>query len=170
MKKALLLLAFCLVINAVRAQDKIIKYAPLVSVGYEKVLNDKNSFYVGATIYPLPTVGITALGVKGEYRFYGLLNKEKKAPAGFWVAPTALLWYVRFNDFIEDDLNAGVGIVQLGGIAGYQFIIKNKFTIEPCLGIAGGFALGVGSEDAGIFGGAVTPVGGLRIGYILGSK
>ncbi|GAB3991954.1 hypothetical protein GCM10028807_23670 [Spirosoma daeguense] len=143
---------------------QIVKYSPLLNVGYERVLTPKKSVYVGASLFPIAQADITAFGIKGEYRFY--TGQNKPAPYGFWVAPTALLWYVRFNDFLGE--SSGVGVVMLGGITGYQFIIHNRVSIEPCLGLGAGFSLGVNETDSGIFGGGVTPLGGLRLGLVLG--
>lgn len=145
---------------------QIIKYSPYLNIGYERVLSEKKSVYVGASLFPISSVGVTAFGAKAEYRFY--LSNNKPAPRGFWVAPTALLWYVRFNDFLGE--SAGVGIAQLGGIAGYQFIISNRVSIEPCLGIGAGFAMGINEVDSGIFSGGVTPLGGLRVGLVIGNQ
>ena len=169
MKKHLISLALfgLLILTSKRSFSQeitqIMKYSPLLNIGYERVLTPKQSVYVGASLFPIAQADITAFGIKGEYRFY--TSQNKPAPNGFWVAPTALLWFVRFNDFLGE--SSGVGVVMLGGMTGYQFIIRNRVSIEPCLGLGAGFSLGINETDSGIFGGGITPLGGLRLGLVL---
>lgn len=148
---------------------KIVKYSPSLNVGYEKVLQEKRSVYVGASLFS--AAGLSAVGVKGEYRFY--LSNSKQAPKGFFVAPTALLWYVNsrvlddaFNSLGAGEKSVSGAYVQVGGIAGHQWIIKNKFSIEPCFGLSVGTNLG-GEPLGGIFSGMVLPLVALRVGYVL---
>ncbi|GAB3504487.1 hypothetical protein GCM10027341_34860 [Spirosoma knui] len=138
----------------------IIKYAPLTNFGYEHVLSSKRSIYAGLSLYSLG-FGVSAIGLKGEYRFYGLIkDSPKQAPEGFWVAPTALLWHVsdRFDE------TESVFITQLGCIAGYQWIFNRKVSLEPALGLS---ITAVGSGSDSSLGAGVLPLFALRVGYVL---
>lgn len=148
------------------AQESIIKYAPLTSFGYEKVLKNNRSFYAGASLYSVNAyfTRVTAIGLKAEYRFYGLIKSSpKQAPAGFWVAPTALVWNVSARD-IDDGYTESEFVSQLGGIAGYQWIFNDKISFEPALGLS---LTAVGSGAESILGAGIVPLFALRVGYIL---
>ncbi len=138
------------------AQRTIIKYAPLTSFGVERVLSDKKSIYGGVTIGSLGSFGI-----KGEYRFYGLIKSSPKvAPEGFWVAPTAAFGSIVFDEFDRER----IFVAQAGGIAGYQWVFNKKISFEPALGI-GATLIGGSSFLGGL--GVVTPLFALRVGYVL---
>ncbi|MCX6214608.1 OmpA family protein [Spirosoma sp.] len=140
----------------------IIKYAPLSNFGYEHVLNNKHSLYGSISLYSLG-LGVTALGLKGEYRFYGLIkDSPKSAPEGFWVAPTVLYW--QLSDRALDGYVDRLSIVQLGGIAGYQWIFNKKISLEPALGLSL-TAVGVDSDYS--LGAGFLPLFALRVGYVL---
>lgn len=144
------------------AQTRIIKYAPLLSGGYEQVLNEKRSFYVGASLYS--AFDLTAIGVKGEYRFYTPVSLSKRpatAPQGLWVAPTAMVWFLS-----EKFSSSRATFIGAGGILGHQWVIQDRFTIEPALGVAFGVG-GIGDGDFGLFNGVALPLTALRFGYVL---
>ena len=139
----------------------IIKYAPLSSFGYEHVLNNTHSLYAGISLYSLG-FGASAIGLKAEYRFYGLIKENSRpAPEGFWVAPTALLWRVSVSDFYETE---SAFVAQIGGIAGYQWIFNRKISLEPALGLSL-TAVGSGSDTS--LGAGVVPLFAVRVGYVL---
>lgn len=148
-----------------QSAQSIIKYAPLSNFGYEHVLTDRRSLYGGISYYSFGggDLGVSALGLKAEYRFYGLANNGKEAPEGLWVAPTVLLWNVRASDGFGDSGSVFVG--QLGGIAGYQWIFNQKISLEPALGLAFS-AVGSGGGDSLLEAG-VLPLFALRLGYVL---
>ena len=138
----------------------IIKYAPLSSFGYEHVLGNNHSIYAGLSLYSLG-FGVSAIGVKGEYRFYGLVKSSpKQAPEGLWVAPTVLLWNVSSSI----DGTESVFIAQVGAIAGYQWIFNNKISLEPALGLS---LTAVGSGSDSSLGAGIVPLFALRVGYVI---
>ncbi|GAB4025616.1 hypothetical protein [Spirosoma koreense] len=149
--------------------QSIIKYAPLTSFGYEKVLPNNRSIYAGLSLYSVNSfyTRVTAIGFKGEYRFYGLVKSSpKRAPEGFWVAPTALFWNVtvRDLDFFGDTDSESAFVVQLGAIAGYQWVFNRKISLEPAFGLSL-TAVGSGTESA--LGAGIVPLLALRVGYVL---
>lgn len=140
--------------------QSIIKYAPLSSFGYERVLANNHSIYGGISLYSLG-FGVTAIGLKAEYRFYGLIkDSPKQAPEGFWVAPTVLVWHVsdRFDE------TESIFLTQLGAIAGYQWIFNKKISLEPALGLS---LTAVGSGSDSILGAGFVPLFAFRVGYVL---
>lgn len=156
------LFCFFLVCQTSFAQTGIVKYAPFVNFGYEHVLSEKRSIYGGIN---LGTFDGT-IGAKVEYRFYGLIKKdEKKAPEGLWVAPIVSVTSAVINDY---GFKERFLLAQAGGIAGYQWIFKNKITFEPGLGIAASVIGGNRLFDD-VFGGLgfVTPILALRVGYVV---
>ncbi|MBO0933275.1 hypothetical protein [Fibrella aquatilis] len=157
------LLAFCGQLMAQSARS-IIKYAPVSNVGYEHVLNEKRSIYGGLSYYSFGggDIGVSALGLKAEYRFYGLANNGKEAPEGLWVAPTLLFWNISASDGYD---KGSVFVTQLGGIAGYQWLFNQKISLEPALGVAF-TAVGSGGGDSLLEAG-VLPLFALRVGYVL---
>lgn len=156
-KFALIFAISILFINVALAQKTIIKYAPLTNFGVERVISEKNSIYIGATIG-----SSGSFGGKAEYRFYGLLRKqEKSAPEGFWVAPQVAIGSVVFDDFYDKERAL---VATAGGLAGYQWIFKNKITLEPALGL-GVMLIGGNNLIGGL--GFLAPLGGIRIGYAI---
>ena len=156
-----LLCALVLLAGLSQAQTRIIKYAPLLSGGYEQVLSEKRSFYVGASFYS--AFDVTAIGLKGEYRFYtpiSLAKRPASAPQGLWVAPTAMVWFLSERFF-----DTRATCVGAGGILGHQGVIKDRFTIEPAIGVA--FGGGGANGDFGVFSGVAIPLTALRFGYVL---
>ncbi|GAB3504504.1 hypothetical protein GCM10027341_34900 [Spirosoma knui] len=151
--------------------QSIIKYAPLTNFGYERVLANNRSIYAGISLYSVNAyvTRVTAIGLKGEYRFYGLIKSSpKQAPEGFWVAPTALLWNVTVKEsgFFSygDSYSESVFVSQLGGIAGYQWVFNRKISLEPALGLS---VTAVGGGTDSILGAGVVPLLALRVGYVL---
>lgn len=168
-----LLLFLVVLAFAARAQEgtSIIKYAPLSGIGYERVLANNRAVYVGGSLYSVSTIGIrtTALGLKAEYRFYGLAKSSpKEAPDGLWLAPTVLFWNIRIRDYdfgFYDEVDNTVAF-QLGGIAGYQwrFGAEKRISFEPAAGLA---FTAVGNDSESFIGSTVLPLFALRVGYVL---
>lgn len=161
-KPAATLFCLFLVCQTSFAQTGIVKYSPFVNFGYEHVLSEKRSIYGGLN---LGTFDGT-IGVKAEYRFYGLIKKaEKKAPEGLWVAPVVSFASAVINDY---GYRERFFLAQAGGIAGYQWIFKNKITFEPGLGVAAALIGGNQLFD-GALGGLsfITPIIALRVGYVI---
>lgn len=127
-------------------------YRNAFNVSYERVTLPNQSFVVTVGYQEFPRAGTlgSRIGVKadndrngykygGEYRFY--LKKENKfaAPRGVYIGP-----YLAYNGFKnnrtivvdnngvkeEATLDTKLGILNVGFQLGYQFIIKNRFTID----------------------------------------
>jgi hypothetical protein len=127
-------------------------YRNAYNVSYERITLPNQSFVVtvGYQEFPRTSSLGSRVGVKadndrngykygGEYRFY--LKKENKfaAPRGVYIGP-----YIAYNGFknnrlieVDNDgvkeeatLNSKLGILNVGFQVGYQFVIKNRFTID----------------------------------------
>jgi hypothetical protein len=127
-------------------------YRDAVVVSYERIINAKRSWALIAGYQRLPNQSIfgnsvnvqrdaSASGLKfgGEYRFY--LAKENKfaAPRGVYIGP-----YFSYNRFQNErtievtsgatpevaELNSSLGVYNLGVQLGYQFVFKDRWTID----------------------------------------
>lgn len=78
-----------------------------------------------------------------------------------WVAPIISVTSAVINDY---GFKERFLLAQAEGIAGYQWIFKNKITFEPGLGIAASVIEGNQVFD-GL--GFVTPILALRVGYVI---
>lgn len=128
-------------------------YPSSFHMGYERVLNKNHSLYLfgGYNQFPikldlgLPGTNLTAARNKtgfslgAEFRFY--LSKENKydAPHGIYLAP--YMSYYKFssgNTLTHTDssgsetanLNMSIGLFNVGGELGYQFVVAKRFIID----------------------------------------
>lgn len=123
-----------------------------INLSYERVLNPYRTFSVNAGYFELPTFGSFAnlrmdaargkvgFSAAADYRFYFKKRNTKPAPDGLYWGPYASWYHYAFtNDFsvsnnsnttgslsFDGDLNIFNAGVQLG----YQFVIKEKFTVD----------------------------------------
>ncbi|HTE31931.1 MAG TPA: DUF3575 domain-containing protein [Chryseolinea sp.] len=127
-------------------------YRNALIVAYERITKPNQSFVVTAGYQEFPRSSSLGDGIVvkddrkrngykfgGEYRFY--LKKENKylAPRGVYIGP--YFTFLGFNNertitFDNDgtsaqaDLDAKFSIVNIGFQLGYQFVIKNRWTID----------------------------------------
>lgn len=123
-----------------------------INLSYERVLNPYRSFSVNAGIFLLPTSGIydslniesalkqNGLTVSGDYRFYIKNRNLKQAPDGLYWGPYASFHNYRFENEINllnnpdfDGnllLDGNINIFSAGAEIGYQFIIKERLSID----------------------------------------
>jgi hypothetical protein len=128
-------------------------YRNAIVLGYERVVRQNQTFVISAGYqeFPKMTSFGSKIGVKndgkrngfkvgGDYRFY--LKKENKyhAPHGIYLGP--YLMYHQYNntrtvDVEHDDgtqeeviLDSKFSILNLGVQLGYQFVIKDRWTID----------------------------------------
>ena len=183
MNKNLTLLAvasflFCITL---KAQDNVVKLnlggllATKVSLNYERVVNEKQSFSIyfdlripktlNTIYFPIENsegekVGIkrTGFSVSPEYRFY--TSSKKDAPRGFYVAPYLKYsqtkytggGYINIQQSGTDDPTTYKGDVDAfvncfgGGVQiGYQWLINDKISIDWSF-----FGLGIDRNVIGV--------------------
>ena len=106
------------------AQENIIKFNPLalivgeVQLGYERVLNEGQSFQVDLAYasFDSGSYDYTGFGIGLQYRFY--FQKEKAAPVGWFAGPVAS-YSSATSDGFDGDLKTTVFVA--GGVIGYQW-------------------------------------------------
>lgn len=123
-----------------------------VNLSYERVLNPYRSFSVNGGIFLLPTSGIydsiniesavkqNGFSISGDYRFYIKNRNLKQAPDGLYWGPYASYHNYRFENEVNLLNNPGVdgnllldgniNIISAGVEIGYQFIIKERLSID----------------------------------------
>ncbi len=125
-----------------------------INIGYERVLKPYRSFSINAGYFVLPSLvegiydslNIQRSGkkwgftVSGDYRFYFKKRNKRMAPDGlFWGVYGSFHHYqfensikVFNNPTIEGDLTFGanINIISAGVELGYQFIIKERLSID----------------------------------------
>ncbi len=125
-----------------------------INIGYERVLRPYRSFSVNAGYFVLPSLvsgiydslniqrtgnkwGIT---VSGDYRFYFKKRNKKMAPDGLYWGIYGSYHYYEFENTInvinssvvQGDLTLGASLnmMSAGVELGYQFIIKERLSID----------------------------------------
>jgi hypothetical protein len=130
-------------------------YRNALSISYERITKPNQSFAITAGYQEFPRTGSLgdsirvrenrdAAGFKigGEYRFY--LKKENKyrAPRGIYIGPYVAYHFFKNDRVIEvtndgvpetASLNSKLTIFNVGFQLGYQFVIKNRWTIDLVL-------------------------------------
>ena len=123
-----------------------------INISYERVLKPYRSFSVNAGYFELPTMGfydslnIThsssrgGFSISGDYRFYFKKRNRNHAPDGLYWGPYGSFHYTQIGNDIEvfeGDLakgtlqtNADIAIFGAGVELGYQFVIKDRLTID----------------------------------------
>ncbi len=125
-----------------------------IVLSYERVTKPNQSWGIMAGAMRFPTVADfgSSINVKdetkktgfvlgGEYRFY--LKKENKyhAPRGVYIGPYANYYFFRNDRSLAytspDDqtvtnalLKTDINVINIGAQLGYQFVIKNRWTID----------------------------------------
>lgn len=123
-----------------------------INISYERVLKPNRTFSVNAGYFVLPSTGIydslniqtarknSGFTISGDYRFYFKNRNKNHAPDGLYWGPYGSFHYTQFeNDILVFDgdiakgtlnLDANISILSAGVELGYQFVIKEKFTID----------------------------------------
>lgn len=123
-----------------------------INFSYERVLKPNRSFSINAGYFVLPSTGIYdslkidvarknwGLTVSGDYRLYFKKRNKNFAPDGLFWGPYSSFHYTAFENHIEVlksdgsqgnlDLKANLSIISAGVQLGYQFVIKERFTID----------------------------------------
>jgi hypothetical protein len=123
-----------------------------INFSYERVLKPHRTFSVNAGYFVLPTAGNfemvnihrsnnnSGFSVSADYRFYFKKRNPDFAPDGLYWGVFASSHFYQFKNevFIPDNpaiegslgLDGKLNILSLGAELGYQFIIKEKFSID----------------------------------------
>lgn len=123
-----------------------------INLSYERVLSPHRSFSLNAGYFELPSTGIyDSLNIKnerqkggltfsGDYRFYFKGRNKRMAPDGLYWGIYGSYHHYQFQNvvtFLESDVLKGdflldgrLNIVSAGVELGYQFVIKERLTID----------------------------------------
>jgi len=123
-----------------------------INLSYERVLKPNRSFSVNAGYFELPSTGIydslnikntknkSGFTVSGDYRFYFKNKNINPAPDGlYWGIYSSFHHYQFQNDITVInstavqgalDLDAKLNILSFGAELGYQFVIKERLTLD----------------------------------------
>jgi hypothetical protein len=168
MKKILFVLFFAFEAMMVGAQTQAIKVGPLgfllgyYNGRYEKKLNDRASFQIGANYYnyDLFDLGTTGFGLDASYRHY-----FKEAIRGGYVSPTIGFDANSTGVSSLDDTKASFATFNIGATVGYQWAKMDGFLVD--LGLGYGYNI-VASKDVSLtndgYGGG-SPLFTFAIGY-----
>ncbi|SNY99417.1 DUF3575 domain-containing protein [Flagellimonas pacifica] len=145
----------------VKAQENVIKVNPLalafgtMEIGYERVLNQKQSFQVdlGYTTFSTGGSKYSGFGIGAQYRFY--IQEGKHAPEGWFLAPVA-----NYSSSKADNFKTTVLVA--GGVGGYQWN-WNPITLD----LYGGPAFYSVKSDDTAFSYGFDGLG-VRVGFSLG--
>ena len=139
MKKALLLILFCLILSNARSQTEqkdIIKFNPLSfflstgSVFYEHKTDNMHSWQLGLAYvgYADLSSKFSGIAVTPEYRIYFNNN----AISGMYVAP-----FLRYQNFkMTNEMNATAKYTSFGGgvLLGRQWVYRKGFVLDAFAG------------------------------------
>ena len=123
-----------------------------INISYERIVKPYQSFSVNAGYFEVPFDDLfdslfvdkktrkSGFSVSGDYRFYFDKRNKKWAPDGLYWGLYASYHHYRFNNTItyinHPDIQGDVAfggdfnIISAGGELGYQFIIKDKLSID----------------------------------------
>ena len=123
-----------------------------INFSYERVLKPNRSFSVNAGYFELPSTGIydslnientkkkTGFTISGDYRFYFKNRNINPAPDGLYWGIYASYHHYQFHNTITVinstavqgalELDAKLNILSFGVELGYQFVIKERLTID----------------------------------------
>ena len=123
-----------------------------INLSYERVLAPYRTFSVNAGYFELPINGLLSgldfkstrkhggLSLSVDYRFYFKKKNLNMAPDGVYFGPYASFHYYRFQNDIQVidrpdiqanlQLDATLKILSAGVQLGYQFVIKDRVTID----------------------------------------
>ncbi len=123
-----------------------------INISYERVLKANRSFSVNAGYFELPTAGLFdslnitnssskgGFSISGDYRFYFKKRNTRNAPDGLYWGPYGSFHYTQmgsdievFNSDLADGklkMDANIAIFGAGVELGYQFVIKERLTVD----------------------------------------
>ncbi len=124
-----------------------------INLSYERILKPYRSFSVNAGFFELPSIGLgldslnftrtqkkKGFSVSGDYRFYFRTRNKKSTPDGLFWGPYTSFHYTQYENHLvvlNSDIAQGeletdlrLGIIGVGVELGYQFVIKEKFTVD----------------------------------------
>jgi len=123
-----------------------------INISYERILKPYRSFSVNVGYFELPISGlfdnlyVSRTGYKGgftisgDYRYYFKKRNRRSAPDGLYWGPYGSFHYTKLssdvevinNDQVEGSFHADVSlsIFSAGVEMGYQFVIKERLTID----------------------------------------
>ncbi len=123
-----------------------------INISYERVLKPYRSFSINAGYFELSPLNVLGdmnfthtkqqrgFSISGDYRFYFKKRNRNKAPDGLFWGPYGSFHYTQFGNDIEvheNDLAKGelssiinIEILGVGVELGYQFVIKERFTVD----------------------------------------
>lgn len=123
-----------------------------INLSYERVLSPNRSFSINAGYFELPSTGLFdsisisntrkkgGFTLSGDYRFYFKNRNKNFAPDGLYWGVYGSYHHYQFRNDLEVinspnvqgmlELNGKLNIVSLGVELGYQFVIKERFTID----------------------------------------
>jgi len=123
-----------------------------INISYERVTKPYRSFSVNAGYFELPSLeGLDSLNftrtqkkrgfsVSGDYRFYLKKRNKRGAPDGLFWGPYSSFHYTQYDNHLivldseiaqgELETDLQLGIIGVGVELGYQFVIKEKFTVD----------------------------------------
>lgn len=126
-----------------------------INIGYERVLSPYRSFSVNAGFFELPKMALldtirlervtkkTGFNVSGDYRFYFKNRNKRMAPDGLYWGIYSSFYHTQFgmdvnainNPDIQGYLSFGgkFNVLNAGVELGYQFVIKERLTIDLIL-------------------------------------
>ncbi len=145
---------------SLKCKPNVVKWNPTpmiwsgknINLSYERVIKPNQSFSINAGYFVLPTSGIYdslkfnisrnnwGFAFSADYRFYFKKRNTRNAPDGLYWSPYTSIHHTGFENRIEIrdenigqgniDLNARLSIYSAGVQLGYQFVIKERFTID----------------------------------------
>ncbi len=122
--------------NKINAQENVVKINVTeliftdIDIAYERVIRENQSFQVGA--YLGKAVGShidhNNIGLSASYRMYfDILKIESDIPHGLYGGP-----FIRYRRSKTD--TGDLSFINLGGLAGYQYLLNDRFSFEGFLG------------------------------------
>jgi hypothetical protein len=129
-----------------------------IALGYERTIKDNQSFSVNIGRFTLPelsrvnteeidvlesrNVKETGFHIVGDYRFYLQKENRHKAPRGIYIGPYAtynylnreVQWPIQGETSVNNiEFNLKLNNAIIGFQLGYQFIFKERFTLDLVL-------------------------------------
>lgn len=123
-----------------------------INLSYERILSPYRSFSANAGYFVMPTIGLrdslnikaarsnSGLSLSGDYRFYMKKQNSGFAPQGVYFGIYSSFHHYQFKNDVEIINNPTIqgslfldghyNIVSLGLELGYQFVIRERFTVD----------------------------------------